>query len=160
MLRVEAPISITLTTDNKEEMTMDKVNLGLAKFLQFIVIVFFTFILAFYFGSLLLIPLAILIGVVDILTAIGFNGIFASIVALPVVGWVCYVVYNIPGLFQALLDTGIKLYNLSIEQNKVFEGISKTLKPEPVETEATAATQNAEQAEEAASNDAPTAKPA
>jgi len=115
---------------------MDKVNFGLAKFLQFIIIVFFTFVLAFYFGSLLLIPLAILIGVVDILTAIGFNGIFATIVALPIVGWVCYVVYSIPSLFQTLLDTGIKLYELGSAQNKAFDAISKTLKPAPAESEA------------------------
>ena len=84
---------------------MDKVNLGFAKFLQFVVIVFFTFVLAFYFGSLLLIPLAILIGIVDLLTAIGFNGVFATIVAIPAVGWVCYAIYNIPNLFQSLLET-------------------------------------------------------
>ncbi|HFE38069.1 MAG TPA: hypothetical protein ENK06_06565 [Gammaproteobacteria bacterium] len=113
---------------------MDKVNFGLAKFLQFIVIVFFTFVLAFYFGSLLLIPLAILIGTVDILTAIGFNGIFATIVGLPVVGWVCYVVYNIPNLFQALLDSGTKLYELGKTQNKVFEEISNALQPAPKES--------------------------
>lgn len=108
---------------------MEKVNLGFAKFLQFVVIVFFTFVLAFYFGSLLLIPLAILIGVVDLLTAIGFNGVFATIVAIPAVGWVCYAIYNIPNLFQALLDTGIKLYQLGTAQNSVFEGISDALKP-------------------------------
>ena len=136
---------------------MDKVNLGLAKFLQLIVIVFFTFGLAVYFGSLLLIPLAILIGIVDILTAIGFNGIFATIVALPAVGWVCYTIYNIPGLFQALVDTGMKLYNLSIEQNKTFESITKGMRPEVTEEAATETTKNAE---EASSDDSPTAKPA
>jgi len=139
---------------------MDKVNLGLAKFLQFIVIVFFTFVLAFYFGSLLLIPLAILIGVVDILTAIGFNGIFATIVGLPIVGWVCYVIYNIPNLFQALLDTGIKMYELGTAQNKVFEGISNSLKPEPTEvTEETSSPQKTESVDEG--DDTPSnAKPA
>ena len=139
---------------------MDKVNLGLAKFLQLIVIVFFTFGLAVYFGSLLLIPLAILIGIVDILTAIGFNGIFATIVALPAVGWVCYTIYNIPGLFQALVDTGMKLYNLSIEQNKTFEGITKGMKPEVTEEAADAATETTQNAEEASNDDSPTAKPA
>lgn len=137
---------------------MDKVNLGLAKFLQLIVIVFFTFGLAVYFGSLLLIPLAILIGIVDILTAIGFNGIFATIVALPAVGWVCYTVYNIPGLFQSLVDTGMKLYNLSIEQNKAFESITKGMQPEPVEEAASETTQKSETA--ADDNNTPTAKPA
>ena len=120
----------------KEEIAMDKVNFGLAKFLQFIIIVFFAFVLAFYFGSLLLIPLAILIGVVDILTAIGINGILATILALPVVGWVCYVIYKIPNLFQALLDTGIKLYEVGTAQNKVFESISSSLKPAPAVSEA------------------------
>ena len=139
---------------------MDKVNLGLAKFLQFIVIVFFTFVLAFYFGSLLLIPLAILIGVVDILTAIGFNGIFATIVAIPAVGWVCYTVYNIPGLFQALLDTGIKMYDLSKEQNAVFEGISKNMKPEETAPEATQSSAQADEAENTDNSDIPTIKPA
>jgi len=135
---------------------MDKVNLGFAKFLQFIVIVFFTFVLAFYFGSLLLIPLAILIGVVDILTAIGFNGIFATIVAIPAVGWVCYTIYNIPGLFQALLDTGIKMYELSKDQNAVFEGISKGMKP----SETTQSSTQNDEAEKTDNSDTPTIKPA
>ena len=145
------------STDNKEELTMDKVNLGLAKFLQFVVIVFFTFILAFYFGSLLLIPLAILIGVVDILTAIGFNGIFATIVALPAVGWVCYSIYNIPNLFQALLDTGIKMYELGKEQNKAFENISSAMQPAPKEEEAAATSSEASTDD---SSDTPTIRPA
>lgn len=146
----------------KEEITMEKVNLGFAKFLQFVVIVFFTFVLSFYFGSLLLIPLAILIGVVDILTAIGFNGVFATIVAIPAVGWVCYAIYNIPNLFQALLDTGIKLYQLGTAQNKVFESISEALKP--AETADKADTSESAQLSEKSDdsdNDTPTnAKPA
>jgi len=138
---------------------MEKVNLGFAKFLQFVVIVFFTFVLAFYFGSLLLIPLAILIGIVDILTAIGFNGVFATIVAIPAVGWVCYSIYNIPNLFQSLLDTGIKLYQLGNEQNKVFEAISDGLKPAKTE-DASSTTQASEKADDS-DNDTPAgAKPA
>jgi len=139
---------------------MDKVNLGLAKFLQFVVIVFFTFVLAFYFGSLLLIPLAILIGVVDILTAIGFNGIFATIVAIPAVGWVCYAIYNIPGLFQALLDTGIRMYDVSKEQNKVFEGISKGMQPKESAEETSQSTTQADNSENTDNSDIPTIKPA
>ena len=139
---------------------MDKVNLGLAKFLQFIVIVFFTFVLAFYFGSLLLIPLAILIGLVDILTAIGFNGIFASIFAVPAAGWICYTIYNIPGLFQALLDTGIKIYDISKVQNKVFEGISKGMQPEDSTSESVQSSTAADDSDNADVSDAPTIKPA
>jgi len=146
---------------------MDKVNFGLAKFLQFIIIVFFAFVLAFYFGSLLLIPLAILIAIVDILTAIGINGILATIIALPVVGWVCYVVYKIPNLFQALLDTGIKLYEVGTAQNKVFEEISSTLKPVATESpaseeEATASesTQKSESSEASNTDNPSNVKPA
>ncbi len=159
-------ISLTLQQTIKEEIAMDKVNFGLAKFLQFIIIVFFAFALAFYFGSLLLIPLAILIGVVDILTAIGINGILATILALPVVGWVCYVVYKIPNLFQALLDTGIKLYEVGTAQNKVFENISTTLKPAAAESsseESTAASESTQKSEtsEASDSDTPSnVKPA
>jgi len=156
-----------VTTDIKEEITMDKVNFGLAKFLQFIIIVFFAFVLAFYFGALLLIPLAILIAVVDILTAIGFNGIVATIVAIPVVGWICYVVYKIPNLFQALLDTGIKLYEVGTAQNKVFESISVTLKPAPTESSteesanaASETTQKAESSEASESETPSNVKPA
>ena len=103
---------------------MDNVNLGLTKLFQFLIVVFFTFVLAFYFGSLLLIPLAILFGVVEILHGIGFNGIIATIFAVPVAGWICFIVYNIPNLFQTLLNTGIKMYELGTVQNKVFDDIS------------------------------------
>ena len=140
---------------------MDKVNLGLAKFLQFVVIVFFTFVLAFYFGSLLLIPLGILIGLVDIQTAIGFNGIIATILAIPAAGWICYTVYNIPGLFQALLDTGIKIYELSKVQNKIFEGISEGLKPEETASETVQSSTEADVSDDTGTNtDSPTIKPA
>jgi len=141
---------------------MEKVNLGFAKFLQFVVIVFFTFVLAFYFGSLLLIPLAILIGVVDLLTAIGFNGVFATIVGIPVVGWVCYAIYNIPNLFQALLDTGIKLYELGTAQNKVFEGISDALKPAAASDneETTESAQLSEKSDDSDNDTPANAKPA
>ncbi len=113
---------------------MEKFNFGIAKVLQFVVIVFFAFVLSFYFGSLLLIPLAVLVAIVDILGAIGFNGIIATIIGVPAVGWLCYKVYSIENLFQALLDTGIKLYEIGIAQNKVFEGIANSIKPEPVES--------------------------
>jgi len=136
----------------KEEITMEKVNLGFAKFLQFVVIVFFTFVLSFYFGSLLLVPLAILIGLVDLLTAIGFNGVFATVVALPAVGWVCYAIYNIPNLFQALLDTGIKLYQLGTAQNKAFEAISEALKPADSDKSGTA-TESAQLSEKSDDSD-------
>ncbi len=145
---------------------MDKVNLGFAKFLQFVVIVFFTFVLSFYFGSLLLIPLAILIGIVDLLTAIGFNGVFAAIVGIPAAGWVCYAIYNIPNLFQALLDTGIKLYQLGTAQNTVFSGISDALKPAEAE-KSTTDSENAQLSEksddstaDSSTNASKTAKPA
>lgn len=131
---------------------MEKVNLGFAKFLQFVVIVFFTFVLSFYFGSLLLVPLAILIGLVDLLTAIGFNGVFATVVALPAVGWVCYAIYNIPNLFQALLDTGIKLYQLGTAQNKAFEAISEALKPADSDKSGTA-TESAQLSEKSDDSD-------
>ena len=139
---------------------MDKVNLGLAKFLQFVVIVFFTFVLAFYFGSLLLIPLAILIGLVDILTAIGFNGIFASILAVPAAGWICYTIYNIPGIFQALLDTGIKIYDISKAQNKVFEGISKGMQAEETASETVQNSTETDNSDNSDNSDIPTIKPA
>lgn len=108
---------------------MEKFNFGVAKILQFVVIVFFAFVLSFYFGSLLLIPLGILVAIVDILSAIGFNGIFATIVGVPAVGWLCYKVYQIENLFPTLLQTGIKMYELGIAQNKLFEGVAETVKP-------------------------------
>lgn len=108
---------------------MEKFNFGIAKILQFVVIVFFAFVLSFYFGALLLIPLAILVAIVDILGAIGFNGIIATIIGVPAVGWLCYKVYNIENLFQTLLDTGIKLYEIGIAQNKLFENIAEKIRP-------------------------------
>lgn len=157
MVIITRSIKPTLHQTIKKIMTMDKVNFGLAKFLQFVVILFFIFVLAFYFGGLLLIPLAILTGVIDILTAIGFNGIFAFIVALPAVGWVCYTIYNIPNLFQALLDTGIKMYNFAKEQNVVFEGISGAMRPASKAEESSDTSANTEEGKD---SDNPTIKPA
>ncbi len=108
---------------------MEKFNFGIAKVSQFIVIVFFALILSFYFGGLLLIPLAILMAIIDILTLVGLNGLIATIIAAPLVGWLLYSVYNIENLFQTLLDTGIKLYEFGIAQNKLFENIADSVKP-------------------------------
>lgn len=109
---------------------MDKLNLGIAKLIQFFIIVFFAFILSFYFGSLLLIPLALLIAVIDILSAIGFNGIIATLFAIPIVLWIGFKIYSIESLFQTILETGIKIYRIGLSQNKIFEDITKKIKPD------------------------------
>ncbi len=114
---------------------MDKVNLALVRIIQFSILVFFALILSAFFGTLLLLPLALLYHFIGFLDhGIGFNGIFAFIVAVPAVIYVFYLGYRIPGFYNAVVETGFKLYNLARDQHMALEKIARSIKGLPEET--------------------------
>jgi len=88
---------------------MNKVNVALVRVLQFVVFLLFTFMVLVYFGTLILIPLDALMQLVSVLTLIGLPGIVSTLVAIPIVGYLGYMIFKIPGLSAALIETGFEL---------------------------------------------------
>ena len=113
---------------------MQLINIVLVRIVQLIVVLFFTFALSFFFGGLLLLPLAALVGVVNLLShGFGMDGILATIIAIPVVVVVGYFLYKVPDLFQAIIDTGTSLFNLGALAFKRFETIVNSLRDKSAE---------------------------
>lgn len=113
---------------------MQLINIVLVRIVQLIVVLFFTFVLSFYFGGLLLLPLAALVGIVNLLShGAGMDGILATIIAIPVVIVIGYFLYKVPDLFQALVETGASLSKLGALAYKRFETIVKSLRGKAAE---------------------------
>jgi hypothetical protein len=96
---------------------MKKVNVALVRFLQFVVFVLFTFIVMLYFGTMVLLPLDIVVLISKFLHVFGLNTLFGAIVAVPVVAYFGKIIYGTPGLIQMLIDNGMEL--VSIGKNRV-----------------------------------------
>ncbi|TPW18002.1 MAG: hypothetical protein FD130_435 [Halothiobacillaceae bacterium] len=108
---------------------MQKVEIILIRLTQLVVALFFTTMLFIYGGSAVLIPLAVLMGAVNFLDqGIGFNGIFATVVAAPAVGWLLYKLYLIPNVIILLMETGLGLFKMAINSFREFEAIAKKVK--------------------------------
>lgn len=115
---------------------MKHVNLSLVKFFQFCTMFFFIFVVLFYFGTLLLLPLAAALFVNTLLEFIGLNGVFATFISIPIAIWLGYCLYQISGLFQTILDTGTEFIQLGLAQNKRFESIVDSVVNSTDETKA------------------------
>lgn len=100
----------------------------LVRIVQLASMLFFTFAVFVYAGALVVIPLAALMAVIKILSAIGFNGVFATIVAIPALAWVLLKLHNVPRVTQTLLDTGWALVRAGADNFRTYDDIAKQLK--------------------------------
>lgn len=107
---------------------MSKLNLALVRFLQFVVFVLFTTIVLIYFGTLLLLPLDVVVLISKFLGLIGLGNLFGAIVAVPVVAYLGKIVYGTPGLVQMLIDNGIDLVNTGKQRVDAFNKIAESVK--------------------------------
>ncbi|MGR9107419.1 MAG: hypothetical protein ACU843_10875 [Gammaproteobacteria bacterium] len=98
---------------------MNRFNIALVRVVQLIVFLLFTFIVLTYFGTLVLIPLDVLTQVSALLTWIGLPGALAAVLALPVVGYLGYLLYKVPRLLSTVLEIGFEL--AIIGQSRVSE---------------------------------------
>lgn len=90
---------------------------------------FFTSAVLIYAGALLLVPLAILKSIVSLLAdGIGFNGIFATVIAVPALFWLGLRVKSLPGVTPMLIDTGWALVRMGVENFRKFDDIARSLK--------------------------------
>lgn len=108
---------------------MQTVNILLVRAIQIIACMFFTSAVLIYAGALLLVPLAVLKAIVSLLAdGIGFNGIFATIVAVPALFWLGLRVKSLPGVTSMLVDTGWTLVRMGVENFRKFDDIARTIK--------------------------------
>ena len=107
---------------------MKKVNVALVRLLQFVVFVLFTFMVLTYFGALVLVPLEILTLLIKLMGIVGINAMIATLIALPIVGYLGLVVYKTPGLCKMLLDTGLDLVNTGKAKIDAFNDIADAVK--------------------------------
>jgi len=107
---------------------MNKVNVALVRLLQFVVFVVFTFIVLAYFGAMVLLPLDLVALIVKLLSVVGLNGFIAAVIAIPVVGYLCLIVYKTPGLTQMIVETGVELVKTGKTKIDGFNQIANAVK--------------------------------
>ena len=107
---------------------MKNVNVALVRLLQFVVFVVFTFVVLVYFGALLLLPLDALALLIKLMTAFGLNGLIATLIGVPVIGYLGLVVYKTPGLVKMLIDIGLDLVNAGKSRVEEFNKIVDAVK--------------------------------
>jgi len=108
---------------------MKKVNVALVRLLQFVVFVLFTFMVIAYFGAMILLPLDAIAMLIKLMSVVGINDFIAAFIAIPVVGYLCMIVYKTPGLGNMVVETGVDLINtgkIRIEAfNKIADAVNK-----------------------------------
>ena len=102
---------------------MKKVNVGLVRLLQFLVFVVFTFVVIVYFGAMVLLPLDAIALLIKLMGVVGLHGFIGALIAIPVVGYLCLIVYKTPGLCKMVVDTGIDLAKTGFLRVKAFDEI-------------------------------------
>lgn len=107
---------------------MKNLNVILVRLLQFVVFVLFTFIVLVYFGTMILLPLDIVVLMAKFLSVFGIGTLFGAIIAVPVVAYLGKIVYNTPGLIQMIIDNGIDLVNIGKDRVEAFNKIAEAAK--------------------------------
>lgn len=105
-----------------------KINIALVRIFQFIVFVLFTFMVMTYFFAMVLLPLDAIVMLIKVLSIIGIGGLIAAAIALPVVGYLCLIVYKTPLLCPLVVDTGIDLIHTGKARIDAFNAIIDTIK--------------------------------
>ena len=103
---------------------MKWLNLGLIRLFEFITLLLYSFFVLTYFGAFLLIPLDILSLLISGGEVIGLPGLLSIPVAGAVTGYLCYLVYKMPGLLQAIISGGLELTNAGNLQLRHLEEIA------------------------------------
>lgn len=107
---------------------MKKVNVALVRLLQFVVFVLFTFMVIIYFGAMVLLPLDAIALLIKLMGVVGLHGFVGALIAIPVVGYLCFIVYKTPGLCKMVVDTGIDLVKTAKLRVDAFNGIVDAVK--------------------------------
>lgn len=106
---------------------MKKLNVALVRVFQFVVFLLFTFMVLVYFGTLILIPLDAVVQLVGLLTLVGLPGVVSTMIAIPVVGYLGYLIFKIPGLLAVLIEIGFELAIIGNSRVQDFNEIVASL---------------------------------
>lgn len=98
---------------------MKSVHIGLIRLLQFVNILVFTFVVLVYFGVLILLPLDIFFQLARLLKFLPL--MIEVFVAGGIVGYLVYSAYRMPFLTRTLVDGGVELGMLGMQQNSKFQ---------------------------------------
>ncbi len=102
---------------------MKWLNLGLIRLFEFLTLLLYSFFVLTYFGAFLLLPLDILSLLIQGAGLIGLPAIVSVPVALVVVGYLCYRVYQMPQAYQAIVSGGMELANAGYKQIRQLEAL-------------------------------------
>jgi len=97
---------------------MKTIDIALVRFLQFLVLLFFTFVVFLWYGCASLVPLALWVNLTEFFT-VAFGPIMSTIIALIIIGALGVYLSKIPKLIETFLATGvdlIKLGNTSVQR--------------------------------------------
>lgn len=107
---------------------MKNVNVALVRLLQFVVFVFFTFMVLTYFGAMILLPLDAVVLLIKLLAVVGLNSFIAAFIAVPVVAYLGLKVYKIPGLCKMIIDTGVELVTIGKAKVDAFNSVAESVR--------------------------------
>ena len=107
---------------------MNKVNVALVRLLQFMVFVLFTFMVIVYFGAMVLLPLDAIALLIKLMGVVGLHGFIGALIAIPVVVYLCLIIYKTPGLCKMVIDTGIDLVKTGKLRVEAFNEIAESVK--------------------------------
>lgn len=95
------------------------------RLIQLMVALFFTFCALSWFGSLLVLPLAVWFNLIDLLSVIGFNALFAAVISIPLVVAGLYYLHLIPQLSWTLFDIGMNVVHLGLANFQRLDNIAR-----------------------------------
>jgi len=107
---------------------MKKVNVALVRLLQFVVFVVFTFVVIVYFGAMVLLPLDAIALLIKLMGVVGLHGFIGALIAIPVVAYLCLIVYKTPGLCKMIVDIGVDLVKTGKVKIEGFNEIANAVK--------------------------------
>ena len=115
---------------------MNKVEFGVIKIFQFLMLLFFTFAVFFYYGSILMIALTLWQFLAALLSF--FGSFLSAIVSLAALVGIIYYIIKIPGLVDALLSIGMEIIKMGYRTVCRFGEMADKAKGEEVGEEAAA----------------------
>ncbi len=96
---------------------MKSIDIALVRFLQFLVLLFFTFAVFLWYGFATLMPLALWVNLTSFFSA-AFGPITSLIIALVILGAIGVYLSTIPKLVETFLATGVDLVKLGYSSVK------------------------------------------
>ncbi|HHJ80125.1 MAG TPA: hypothetical protein ENJ65_00665 [Candidatus Tenderia electrophaga] len=112
---------------------MKSIDVALVRFLQFLVLLFFTFAVFLWYGCIALAPLAIWVNLTDFFSA-AFSPITSAIIAFIIIGAIGVYLSTIPKLVETFMITGadlIRLGNSSVKRmGEMLEAVKNDAPPQ------------------------------